>query len=125
MIRISFVLGVPNVSLSVNGATTDSGEYNITFGDSFNITCQLSCPTSLVTWTQDSITVSNSSLDTTSVDGLSVEYTTNIGEIVTSSVLFISMASMNNTGSYQCVATVQNIQADSKVDVFVYGRLNF
>jgi len=93
------------------------------FGNSFNITCQLSCPAPLVTWKRDNITISNSSLNGTSVDGLSVEYTTSDGVMVVSSVLFSRMASLNDTATYQCRATVQNVSVDSEVDIFVYGML--
>lgn len=122
----SFILGVPDVSLSVDGATSgniDSGQYNVTFGDSFNITCQLSCPASVVTWTQGGVTISNSSLDTISVDGLSVEYISNDAGMVTSSVLLFNMASLTNAAMYQCGTSVQNIQVDNNISIFVYGML--
>jgi len=55
------------------------------------------------------------------VDRLSVEYTTNDGGMVTSSMLFFNMASLADTAVYQCGTTVQSIQVDNEISIFVFG----
>lgn len=116
-------VGIPVVMVTVDGATNDdNGIYNVMIGAGFNVTCMLNCPiTTTLTWRQNGTIISNSSLATVTLDGFSVKYRTNSGYI-TGSVLTRSMAQLTDTAMYQCGTTVQNVQSNDSVGIFVYGK---
>jgi len=125
-----FSVIVPNVSglsvamISVSGATGDDtdGDHDVMSGTSFNITCNFSCPTAILTWTQNGTDISNSSSDTVTVDGFSVNYTTSDAGYVSQSVLTKAIADPTDTATYECTTTVQNMTASAEITVFVYGK---
>ena len=110
--------------ISVSGATGDDtdGDHDVMSGTSFSITCDLSCPTAILTWTQNDADISNSSSGTVTVDGFLVNYTTNDAGYVSQSVLTKAMADPIDTATYECTTTVQNMIASAETTVFVYGK---
>ena len=119
------MVGVPDIMVVVTGATdaNTDGTYDVMSGASFSITCMLTCPTAMLTWRQNDDVISNSSSAMVTIDGFSVEYMTNNGEI-TGSVLTRNMAQLNDTAMYQCATTVQTIQSNDMAGIFVYGKWN-
>ncbi|XP_065905337.1 hemicentin-1-like isoform X3 [Dysidea avara] len=115
------VFCVPNVMISVSGATGDDtdGDHDVMSGTSFSLTCELSCPTTVLTWTQNGAEISNSSYNTVTVDGFSVNYTTDAGYF-SQSVLTKDMAAPTDTATYQCTTTVQSMTASAEATVVVY-----
>ena len=112
-------VGIPNVTVVVNGNVSVS---NIMLGSSFNITCQPSFRTMLITWRRDDTIISNSSSMTVDIDGFSVEYLTDDNGLVTRSVLTSNMAMLSDSATYQCISTVQGIETTDNITIFVYGK---
>ena len=92
------------------------------FGNSFNITCQPNCPTTLLTWRRDGAIISNSLSVTVTINGFSVVYRTDSNGMVTSSVLTNNMAMLNDSATYQCTSTEQNIETTNNITIFIYGK---
>ena len=90
-------------------------------GNSFNITCQPSCPTASVTWRRDDVIISNSSSTAVTIDGFSVVYLMEGDGLVERSVLRNSMAVLNDSANYQCISVVQGIETADNITIFVYG----
>ena len=100
----------------------DPSVNNIMVGNSFNITCQPSCPTASVTWRRDDAIISNSSSTAAvTTDGFSVVYLMDNNGLVERSVLSINMAVLNDSANYQCISTVQSMETADNITVFVYG----
>ena len=92
------------------------------FGSSFNITCQPNCPTTIITWRRDGAIISNSSSATVTINGFSVVYRTDSNGMVTSSVLNNNMAMLNDSATYQCISTEQNIETTNSITINIYGK---
>jgi len=118
------VLNVAEVTTSVSGTTGNDtdGHHVVMLGISFSITCDISCPTAVLTWTQDGTDISNSSSGNVTVDGFSVNYTTNSDGYVSQSVLTKAMADPTDTATYQCSTSIQNMTASADEAIFVYGK---
>ena len=118
-------IGVPDITVVVSGGTdvNTDGTYDVMSGASFIITCMLTCPTAMLTWRQNDDVISTGPFAMVTIDGFSVEYMTNNGEI-TGSVLTRNMAQLDDTAMYQCNTTVQTIQSNDTADIFVYGKWN-
>ena len=118
-------IGIPVVMVSVTGATDDiyDGRYDVMLGDSFTIACMLDCPTNAsVTWSQNENVIISSSETMMMPEGFLTEYQNNgDGEIV-GSTLTRNMAALNNSATYQCGTTIQNIQSNAMADIFVYSK---
>ena len=99
----------------------DPSVSDIMFGNSFNITCQPSCPTVSVTWRRDNAIISNSSSTAVTIDGFSVVYLMDSNGLVARSVLSSSMAVLNDSATYHCISTVQGIETTDNITIFVYG----
>ena len=116
---IHHCIGIPNITVVVNG---DPSISDVMFGSSFNISCQPSCPTALVTWRRDDTIISNSSSTAVTIDGFSTVYLTDSNGLVTGSILSNNMAMLNDSATYQCISAVQNIETSDNITIFVYGK---
>ena len=91
-------------------------------GNSFTITCMLSCPTTAnVTWNQGNDVISISET-MTAPDGFSIMYTRNDNMEIVGSVLMKDMAGPSDSGTYQCSVAVQTVQSNDTADIFVYSK---
>ena len=114
-------VGVPdNITLAVNG---NASMTDIMFGDSFNITCQPSCPTSLIIWRRNGTIISNSSSTVVNINRFSVEYITDNDGLVTRSVLTNNMAMFSDSTTYQCSSVVQGLETTEDITTVVYGKV--
>ena len=120
---VNVPIGVPNIMVTVNGATDDDNDsvYNVMMGSNFTITCILTCPTATITWIQNDTVISTSTIMVAS-GGFTVEYSSNRNGDITSSVLTRTAAQLNDTSTYQCDTTVQTIQSNDTAYIFVYGK---
>ena len=120
---VCMYVGVPVVMVTVTGATDDDndGTFDVMEGASFTITCTLSCPTAALTWRQDDGVISTGPDTMVAIDGFSVVYPTNSDGDIIESVLTRNMAELTDTAMYQCGTTVQTIQSNDTVGIFVYG----
>ena len=113
-------VGVPNVTVAVDG---NAGPLiNVMFGNSFNISCQPSCPTASITWRRDDTVISNSPSMTVTIDRFSVVYLTDDNGLVTRSILTNNMALLSDSETYHCISTVEDIQSTDNITIFVYGK---
>ena len=119
LINLLFV-GVEDITLVVNkyAIVTD-----VVVGSSFNITCQLNCPSSLITWRRNGIIISNSSSTTVNISRFSVEYITDNDGLVTRSVLTNNMAMFSDSTTYQCSSVVEGLETVENITIFVYGKV--
>ena len=119
-------IGIPYVIVTVTGGTDVDvdGTYDVMSGSSFNITCMLTCPTATLKWIQNDSVISTSSSTIVTIDDFSVQYVTNSNGEITGSVLIRNMSQLNDTATYQCATTVQTIQSNDTVGIFVYGKWN-
>ena len=120
------VSGVLDITTSVSGAVSDGsqGFYDVLSGTSFSITCDLSCPTTTLTWSQNQVDISNSSSNTVTLDGFSVNYTID-GGYVRQSVLTKPVAITTDTATYRCFTIVQDQLAFDESAIFVRGKGKF
>ena len=117
-------VGIPVVMLNVTGATADDddGVYDVMLGDSFTITCTLSCPvTASVTWRQNDIIISSS--DTMMMPGgFVIDYQMNDNLEIVGSTLTRNMAELSDSATYQCGTAVQTIQSNDMATIAVHGK---
>ena len=115
------IVGVPDdIALVVNG---DASVNNIVVGNSFNITCQPSCPTHLITWRRNGDIISSSS-STTVNSRFSFEYTTNSDGLVTRSLLTNNMAMLSDSSTYHCSSVVQGLETSNNITIIIHGKVN-
>ena len=118
IIIILYFIGDEDITLVVN---KDAILTDIVVGGSFNITCQLNCPSSLITWRRNGIIISNSSSTTVNISRFSVEYITDNDGLVTRSVLTNNMAMFSDSTTYQCSSVMEGLETTENITIFVYG----
>ena len=118
------MVGVPDIMVIVTGGTDVDvdGTYDIMSGLSFNITCILSCPTATLMWIQNDSVITTSPSTIVTIDDFSVQYMINSDGEIIGSVLIRNMSQLNDTAMYQCATTVQTIQSNDTIGIFVYGK---
>ena len=116
-------IGIPVVMVSVIGSTDDNNDiYDVMLGDNFTITCTLDCPTNAtVTWSQNDIVISSSEM-MMMPGGCLIEYQNNDNGEIIGSTLTRTMATLNDSATYQCGTTVQTAQPNDMATIAVYSK---
>ena len=117
-------VGIPVIIVTVTGATDDDndGMYDVMMGESFTITCVLSCPvTANVIWRRDDVIISSS--DTIMMpDGFVITYQFNDNGEIVGSMLTRNMDELSDSATYQCSTVVQTIQSNDTATIAVHSK---